>query len=120
MKARALLFTNVDQMSIEPIKLPRIEPQEVLIGLWYTCIGHVIRSEGAIVPIPQRVNPFDASIASPAAIAFHGLRLSKPLPPEADDVQVLEPVHHLYAALQQSQSALFTTALDWRNKQVKE
>ncbi|MEM8534357.1 MAG: zinc-binding alcohol dehydrogenase [Chloroflexota bacterium] len=163
MKARALLFTNVNQMSVETVTLPPLGPHDVLIETWYTCISpgtelrclagtqpdpvlwpfipgyalagqiidcgadtqiqpgtmvfctgtrsancnrmwgghisHAIQSEDAVVPIPREVNPLDASIAQLAAIAFHGLRLAKPLPHETVVVIGLGPIGQLAARL---------------------
>ncbi|NOK57294.1 MAG: zinc-binding dehydrogenase [Chloroflexi bacterium AL-W] len=67
--------------------------------MWGGHISHAIQVEDAVVPIPEEVSPLDASIAQLAAIAFHGLRLSKPLPHETVVTIGLGPIGQLAARL---------------------
>jgi len=50
--------------------------------LWGGHVGHAVQAESAVFPIPADVSLLDAAVARLAAIAYHGMRLSRPQPHE--------------------------------------
>lgn len=159
MDARAILFTDVNQVTIEPITVPDPEPGEALVEivystvspgtelrclagrqpgaafpfipgyssvgrviagsaipvgtwvfsggtekasrpiLWGGHVSHVVKPESKLIPIPDGVDPLDASLAKLAAIAYHGVRHSRPLPHEQVAVIGLGAIGQLSARL---------------------
>lgn len=50
--------------------------------LWGGHVSHAVQSEAAIFPLPEGMDPLEAVVARLVAIAYHGLRLSRPQPHE--------------------------------------
>lgn len=64
--------------------------------------GHVARAvttANAVIPLPDGCDPLAASLAHLAAIAYHGVRLARPLPAERVCVVGLGPIGVLSALL---------------------
>ena len=64
---------------------------------WGGHIAHALAPEMDLIPLPDNLSTLDASIGRLAAIAFHGTRLSKPLPHEKVAVVGLGPIGMLSA-----------------------
>ncbi len=50
--------------------------------MWGGHLSHALRAEHDVIPLPAGVEMLDASLAHMIAIAYHGLRLARPLPHE--------------------------------------
>ncbi|MDX1992381.1 MAG: zinc-binding alcohol dehydrogenase [bacterium] len=50
--------------------------------MWGGHVGHAVQPAEAVFPIPEGLTLHDAALAKLAAIAYHGLRLSRPQPHE--------------------------------------
>lgn len=79
--------------------------------MWGGHISHAIQREAAIFPLPPGVDPLEASLAKLAAIAYHGMRLSRPLPHERVAVIGLGPIGQLSARLH-SLTGAYTVGVD--------
>jgi 2-desacetyl-2-hydroxyethyl bacteriochlorophyllide A dehydrogenase len=66
---------------------------------WGGHISHAIASESDLVPIPENVGMREASIGRLASIAYHGVRISSPLPHEKIALVGLGPIGMLSALL---------------------
>lgn len=64
---------------------------------WGGHVGHALAPESDLVLIPEDVSMLDASIGRLAAIAYHGVRLSKPQPHEKVAIVGLGPIGLLSA-----------------------
>jgi 3-hydroxyethyl bacteriochlorophyllide a dehydrogenase len=73
--------------------------------MWGGHVSHALHNEAAIFPLPEGVDPLTASIARLAAITYHGVRLSRPLPHEQVVVIGLGPIGQLAARLHQLSGA---------------
>lgn len=67
--------------------------------MWGGHVSHAVQRAEAIFPLPAGVDPLEASAARLAAIAYHGLRLSRPQPHELVAVVGLGPIGQLAARL---------------------
>jgi 3-hydroxyethyl bacteriochlorophyllide a dehydrogenase len=67
--------------------------------LWGGHVSHAVQREAAVFPIPEGVDLLDASVARLAAIAYHGLRMSRPLAHEQVAVVGLGAIGQLAARL---------------------
>lgn len=169
MKAKAILFTGVNEVAVADADVPEPGPGEVLVQARYTCISpgtelrclagqqpgaapwpfvpgysmvgtviargpdtslqegatvfcsgtarvnygrtwgghisHAVRREDAVYPLPEGVDPLEAALAKLAAIAYHGVRLSRPLPHERVAVVGLGPIGQLSARLHHAAGA---------------
>lgn len=163
MKAKAIVFTAVNQIAVTTVNIPPLRPDEVLVQAEYSCISpgtelrclagtlqealpypfipgyslvghilavgkngryqagqrvwctgtdraglhcswgghvsHAIAPQSDIVPVPENVSSLDAVLGRLAAIAYHGLRLSRPLPHEKVAVAGLGMIGQLSARL---------------------
>ncbi|MEZ5277286.1 MAG: zinc-binding alcohol dehydrogenase [Opitutaceae bacterium] len=66
---------------------------------WGGHISHAVVRESAVLPVPGGVDLLDASMVKLAAIAYHGLRVSRPGPNEKVAVVGLGPLGQLSARL---------------------
>lgn len=66
---------------------------------WGGHVSHAVINQSAAFVIPEEVDLVDASIAKLAAIAYHGLRISRPRPNEKVAVVGLGPLGQLSARL---------------------
>ncbi|HEY3379768.1 MAG TPA: zinc-binding dehydrogenase [Armatimonadota bacterium] len=66
---------------------------------WGGQVSHAITSAEAVYPLAEWVDPLEASLAAMAAIAFHGLRLSRPFVGEKVAVVGLGIIGQLAARL---------------------
>lgn len=170
MHARAVLFTGVNEVTVDTVEIPEPAPHDLLIEAAYTCISpgtelrclagkqqgspgwpaipgyalagtvvargsaastpigarvlcsgtvhanrnllwgghisHAIRPESQVFMVPDEVDLLDAAVARLAAIAYHGLRLARPLPHERVAVVGLGPIGMLSARLYAATGAL--------------
>lgn len=67
--------------------------------LWGGHVSHAVRSETQVFPLPDEVDLLDAAVSRLAAIAYHGLRLSRPMPHERVAVVGLGVIGQLAARL---------------------
>lgn len=67
--------------------------------MWGGHISHVVKPETQVFPLPDGIDLLDASAAKLAAIAYRGVRLSKPQPHETVAVIGLGPIGQLSARL---------------------
>lgn len=67
--------------------------------LWGGHVSHAVQPEKNVHPIPAGVDFLEASVARLAAIAYHGLRLSRPLPHETVAVVGLGAIGQLAARM---------------------
>ena len=67
--------------------------------LWGAHLSHVIKSEAEVYPLPEAVDLKDAAILRLIAIAYHGVRLSRPAPHETVAIVGLGPIGQLSARL---------------------
>lgn len=65
--------------------------------MWGGHMAHAVLPEHSVFPLPQGVDPLEASLAKLCAITLHGSRLSKPLAGEAVAVVGLGPIGQLAA-----------------------
>jgi 3-hydroxyethyl bacteriochlorophyllide a dehydrogenase len=66
---------------------------------WGGHVGHAVRAEASVFPIPAGIDLLDAALAKLAAICYHGVRMSRPLPHERIAVIGLGPIGQLAARL---------------------
>lgn len=66
---------------------------------WGAHISHGVRPADSVFPLPDGVDLLDASISKLAAITYHGLRMSAPLPHERVLAIGLGPIGQLSARL---------------------
>lgn len=62
-------------------------------------LGHALRSEASVFPLPKGVDPLSASLAKLGAIAYRGVRLARTLPHEQVAAVGLGPIGQLAARL---------------------
>jgi len=67
--------------------------------MWGGHVSHAVQRAEAVFPLPAGVDPLEASLAKLAGIAYHGVRLSRPLPHEQVAVVGLGPIGQLSARL---------------------
>jgi 2-desacetyl-2-hydroxyethyl bacteriochlorophyllide A dehydrogenase len=67
--------------------------------MWGGHVSHALQRAAAVFPLPPEVDPLTATLAKLAGIAYHGLRLSRPLPHEQVAVVGLGPIGQLSARL---------------------
>jgi 2-desacetyl-2-hydroxyethyl bacteriochlorophyllide A dehydrogenase len=67
--------------------------------MWGGHSGHAVVAEAGVFPLPEGVDLLDASMTKLAAIAYHGLRHSNPLPHERVALVGLGPIGQLSARL---------------------
>jgi 2-desacetyl-2-hydroxyethyl bacteriochlorophyllide A dehydrogenase len=67
--------------------------------MWGGHISHAVLHQDAAIAVPENVSLLDASIAKLGAIAYHGLRLSRPQPHETVAAVGLGPIGMLAARL---------------------
>jgi 2-desacetyl-2-hydroxyethyl bacteriochlorophyllide A dehydrogenase len=67
--------------------------------MWGGHTGHAVVSATGVFPLPENVDLLDASMTKLAAIAYHGLRHSNPLPHERVALVGLGPIGQLSARL---------------------
>lgn len=66
---------------------------------WGGHVGHAVRGEASVFTVPDGVDLLDAAVAKLAAICYHGVRLSRPLPHEVVATVGLGPIGQLAARL---------------------
>jgi 3-hydroxyethyl bacteriochlorophyllide a dehydrogenase len=66
---------------------------------WGAHMGHALRSEEFVFPIPKGVDPLSATLTKLSAIAYRGVRLAKTLPHEQVAAVGLGPIGQLAARL---------------------
>jgi 3-hydroxyethyl bacteriochlorophyllide a dehydrogenase len=67
--------------------------------MWGGHVSHATRHESEVFLVPEGVNLLDAVITKLAAITYHGVRLTRPLPHEKVAVVGLGPIGQLSARL---------------------
>lgn len=50
--------------------------------MWGGHVAHALRDESQVIPLPAGIDLLDAALTHMLAIAYHGLRMAKPLPHE--------------------------------------
>lgn len=68
-------------------------------GMWGGHVAYTVQRESGVFPLPEQVDLLDASIIKLAAIPYHGLRHSRPLPHETVIVVGLGPIGQFAARL---------------------
>jgi len=78
--------------------------------MWGGHVGHALQAADHVIVLPEAIDLLDASILKLAAIAYHGIRHSRPLPHDKVAVIGLGPIGQLSARIHAASGAQVVAA----------